>query len=109
MKIGLFKDIVESSDINYWQVLMSELDSSLSRMRYISSSDLKDAYEIQQFNQFWDDVKDEVVVVSISDNADLYELSDNFILVVLIENLDNKMIVFDVQDAKKIENKISSY
>ena len=109
MKIGLFKDIVESSDISYWQVLMSELDSSLSRMRYVSSSDLKDAYEIQQFNQFWDDVKDEVVVVSISDNADLYELSDNFILVVLIENLDNKMIVFDVQDAKKIKNKISSY
>lgn len=109
MKIGLFKDIVESSDINYWQVLMSELDSSLSRMKYIASSELKDAYEIRQFNQFWNDVKDEVVVVSISDNADLYELSDDFILVVLIENLGDKIIVFDVQDAKKIENKITSY
>lgn len=109
MKIGLFKDIVESSDINYWQVLMSELDSSLSRMKYISSSELKDAYEIQQFNKFWDDVKYEVVVVSISDNADLYELSDGLILVVLIENLDDKIIVFDVQDTKKIENKILSY
>jgi hypothetical protein len=109
MKVGLFKDIVESSDIGYWQVLMSELDSSLNRMRYISLSDLKDAYEIQQFNQFWDDVKDEVVVVSISDNADLYELSDDLILIVLIETLDNKIFVFDVQDAKKIENKILSY
>lgn len=109
MKVGLFKDIVESSDIGYWQVLMSELDSSLNRMRYVSLSDLKDAYEIQQFNQFWNDVKDEVVVVSISDNADLYELSDGLILIVLIETLDNKMFVFDVQDAKKIENKILSY
>lgn len=109
MKVGVFKDIVESSDIGYWQVLMSELDSSLNRMRYVSLSDLKDAYEIQQFNQFWNDVKDEVVVVSISDNADLYELSDGLILIVLIETLDNKMFVFDVQDAKKIENKILSY
>lgn len=78
-------------------------------MKYISSSDLKDAYEIEQFNKFWDDVRsNEAVVVSVSDNSDLYELSDSSILVVLSENLNDKMIIFDKQDSNRIINKISN-
>lgn len=78
-------------------------------MKYISSSDLKDAYEIEQFNKFWDEVRSsEAVVVSVSDNSDLYELSDSSILVVLSENLNDKMIIFDKQDSNRIINKISN-
>lgn len=98
-----FKDIAEEVEFNYWQILMSELDSTLNRMQYISSADLSDAYELEQFDKFFNEVKtNEAVVVSVSDNADLYELSDDSILVVLIERLNEKMIVFDKQDKRKI-------
>lgn len=98
-----FKDIAEGVEFNYWQVLMSELDSTLNRMQYISSKDLSDAYESEQFNKFFNGVKtEEASVVSVSDNADLYELSENSVLVVLIEQLNEKIIVFDQQDKRKI-------
>lgn len=98
-----FKDIAEEVEFNYWQVLMSELDSTLNRMQYISSQDLSDAYELECFNNFFNEIKvNETVVVSISDNADLYELSDDSVLVVLIERLNEKMIVFDKQDKRKL-------
>lgn len=98
-----FKDIAEEVEFNYWQILMSELDSTLNRMQYISSVDLSDAYELEQFDKFFNEVKtNEAVVVSVSYNADLYELSDDSILVVLIERLNEKMVVFDKQDKRKI-------
>ena len=103
MNSKLFKDIAEEVEFNYWQILMSELDSTLNRMQYISSVDLSDAYELEQFDKFFNEVKtNEAVVVSVSDNADLYELSDDSILVVLIERLNEKMVVFDKQDKRKI-------
>ena len=37
---------------------------------------------------------------------DLYELSEDCILIVLIENLNEKIFVFDMQDGKKIIRKI---
>lgn len=103
MNSKLFKDIAEEVEFNYWQILMSELDSTLNRMQYISSVDLSDAYELEQFDKFFNEVKaNEAVVVSVSDNADLYELSDDSILVVLIERLNEKIVVFDKQDKRKI-------
>lgn len=103
MNSKLFKDIAEEVEFNYWQILMSELDSTLNRMQYISSKDLSDAYELEKFNNFFDEVKiNEPIVVSVSDNADLYELSDDSILIVLIEHLNEKMIIFDKQDKRKI-------
>lgn len=102
-----FKDIAEEVEFNYWQILMSELDSTLNRMLYISLLDLKDAYEIEQFNNFWDNVKqNESVVVSVSDDADLYEVDS--VLIVFIERLNEKMIVFDKQDKRKIISQIQN-
>ena len=98
-----FKDIAEEVEFSYWQILMSELDSTLNRMQYISSVDLSDAFEIEKFNKFFDEVKsNEAVVVSVSDNADLYELSHDSILIVLIEKINEKILVFDKQDKRKI-------
>lgn len=110
MNVKSFKKVVETSNLSYWQVLMTELDSSLNRMFYIASSDLDDAYEIEEFNNFWNDVKDnEAIVVSISDNANLHELSDSSILIVLVEEFNEKMLVFDIQDKQKILNRLSTY
>jgi hypothetical protein len=98
-----FKDIADELEFNYWQILMSELDSSLNRMKYISSADLKDAYENEQFNGFWDEIKqNESIIVSVSDNADLYEIGEDSTLIVMVENINNRMIVFDKQDKRKV-------
>lgn len=107
MKSKKFVDVVDESEINSYQILVSELDTTLDRMRYVSLSEQKDAYEIQQFNSFLEEVKNnESVVVAINDNSNLYELSDDSTLVVLSEDLNNKMIIFDKQDSQKILNKI---
>lgn len=98
-----FKDIADEIESGGWQVLMSELDSTLNRMQYISSLDLSDAYEIERFHGFFLNVKtSEPVIVSVSDNADLYELGGDSILVVLIERLNEEIIVFDKQDKRKL-------
>lgn len=107
MKSKKFVDVVDESEINSYQILVSELDTTLDRMRYVSLSEQKDAYEMRQFNSFWEEVKNnELVVVAINDNSNLYELSDDSTLVVLSEDLNNKMIIFDKQDSQKILNKI---
>lgn len=110
MKYRNFNERVEEDEFDYYQVLVSELDTSLPRMKFVSDKDLKDAFEIEQFNKFWNSVKsNEAVVVSITDNADLYELSEDCILIVLIENLNEKIFVFDMQDGKKIIRKILNF
>lgn len=107
MKSKKFVDVVDESEINSYQILVSELDTTLDRMRCVSLSEQNDAYEMQQFNSFWEEVKNnESVVVAINDNSNLYELSDDSTLVVLSEDLNNKMIIFDKQDSQKILNKI---
>lgn len=109
MKYKNFNERVEEDEFDYYQVLVSELDTSLPRMKFVSDKDLKDIFEIEQFNKFWNYVKsNEAVVVSITDNADLYELSEDCVLIVLIENLGEKLFVFDIQDGKKIVSKIMS-
>lgn len=107
MKSKKFVDVVDESEIDSYQILVSELDTTLDRMRCVSLSEQMDAYEMQQFNSFWEEVKNnESVVVAINDNSNLYELSDDSTLVVLSEDLNNKMIIFDKQDSQKILNKI---
>lgn len=104
-----FKSIVDESEYDSYQALMYELDSSLERMRYINSEDLSDAFDVECFNRFWEKVRnEEAIVVSVSEGSDLYELSENSVLIVLIEKLDSKILVFDSQDAKKIIKMINN-
>lgn len=104
-----FQNIVDESEFNSWQILMSELDTTLDRMRCIVFSRLRDAHEISQFEEFWDYVvNNEPMVVSVTDDASLYEIGEDAILVVLYSNLDEKMVIFDKQDRQKIMGKIIS-
>ena len=107
MKHKSFKNIIDESELGYYQTLMYELDSSLERMRYISLNELTDSLDIECFNEFWDRVvNNEAVIVSISEDANLYELSDDNVLLITIEKIDNKMFVFDTQDSRKIIKQI---
>lgn len=103
-----FKNIVDESEYDSYQALMYELDSTLNRMRYVSLSELTDAVDIDCFERFWDNVKNnEAVIVSITEGSDLYELNEDSILIILVEKIDNKMLIFDSQDARKIMNHIN--
>lgn len=103
-----FKNIVDESEYDSYQALMYELDSTLNRMRYISLSELTDVVDIDCFNRFWDNVKNnEAVIVSITEGSDLYELNEDSILIILVEKIDDKMLIFDSQDARKIMNHIN--
>lgn len=105
MDVRKFKDIVEEDEFNSWQVLMSELDSTLDRLRYIAASKLADAHELQIFNQFWNYVEEnEAVAVSINDDANLYEVGDDSVLLILYRNVSERMIIFDKQDKVKVIN-----
>lgn len=107
MKVKKFQNILDESEFNAYQVLVSELDTTLDRLRVISLADLSDAYEVQSFNRFWDSVtQGESVVVSINDDTDLYEWGDDNTLLVLSKNLNDRMIIFDKQDKVKIVNAI---
>lgn len=104
-----FKNIVDESEYDSYQALMYELDSSLNRMRYISSSELTDALDIECFNNFWNRIRDnETIVVSVAEGSDLYELSDDSVLIILVEKIDEKLLVFDIQDAKKVIRQINN-
>ena len=103
-----FKNIVDESEYDSYQALMYELDSTLNRMRYVSLSELTDAVDIDCFERFWDNVKNnEAVIVSITEGSDLYELNEDSILIILVEKMDDKMLIFDSQDARKIMNHIN--
>ena len=49
------------------------------------------------------------VMICMNHANDLYELSEDCILIVLIENLNEKIFVFDMQDGKKIIRKILNF
>lgn len=108
MKTREFSAVAETLEFNA-QLLASELDTSLARMRYISDKELQDAADVDKFNKLWTDIREnEAVITAVNDNADLYELSDCSVCVVLFEDLNSKMVIFDIQDKTKIMNKLNS-
>lgn len=103
MKVGDFKAL-EGIDFNP-QLLASELDTSVSRMKYLSLEDCKSDYDIKAFNDFWNHIRnDEGVITSISESCDLYEIED--VCLITYEDLNCKIIIFDIQDSLVIEEMI---
>lgn len=108
MKSQFLHQIKDSPDFDM-QMVAIELDTSAKRLKYLSASKTVDAYENEKFSKFFDKIRNnEVVVTSINDNTDLYELSESSIVVVLYEDLTDRFIIFDIQDAKRIENLIAN-
>lgn len=99
-------DLQEQLDFDY-DLVSIELDTCPKRLRYISTADLSDAVSKDAFDEFYNNVKEnEGVVVSFDNNTDMYEIAENSLVVILHESQTAKYILFDIQDAKKIENAI---
>ena len=102
-------ELQEQLDFDY-DLVSVELDTCPKRLRYLSSNDITDAIQKDAFNFFYNKLKnDEAVVVSFDNNTDMYEVGDECLVVVIHENLKCKYIIFDIQDAKKVENLVLSF
>jgi len=99
-------ELPEQLEFDY-NLVSIELDTSPNRLRYISSADLDDAVRKDAFDLFYNNLRqNNAVVVSFDNNADMYEYGDDALVIVLFENESTRFIIFDIQDAKKIENAI---
>ena len=103
-------ELQDQLDFDY-NLVSVELDTCSKRLRYLSSNDITDAIQKDAFDAFYKRLKnDDGVVVSFDDNTDMYEVGDECLVVVLHENtVGCKYIIFDIQDAKKVENLVFSF
>lgn len=97
----------EPLDIDY-QLMASELDTSIKRMKYLSI-ELMDDILILSFNSLVNDIEnvEGIEITSFDDNTVLYEYLDE--AVVVYTNLGKKIILFDSMITQKLENKLYSY
>lgn len=98
----------ESLDINY-QLMASELDTSVKDMKCLSKDMMQDAISTDAFDALTNDIEniEGVEITSFNDNTVLYEYLDE--AVVVHTNLGNKVILFDSMLTQKIENRMNSY
>ena len=102
------RNLKEPLDIDF-QLMASEMDTSVNHIRFISKSILTDALEIECFEKFISDIEKEngIEITAFNDNTILYEYLDEAIVIHTI--LADKYILFDYYITKKIENKINSF
>jgi hypothetical protein len=87
------------------QMVAVELDTSAKRLKFVSASKATDAYEIEQFNKTYNHIKEsENSITNINDNTELFELSESLTIVVLYEDLNDKFIIYDVENEKEIKS-----
>ena len=97
-------ELQDQLDFDY-DLVSVELDTCAKRLRYLSSSDISDAIQKDAFDAFYKNTREQnAVIVSFDDNTDMYEVCDDSLVIVLHENEKARYIIFDIQDAKKIEN-----
>lgn len=99
------RPITEISELEpIMQLIALELDTSPMRLRFISDVDRVDAIELDNFNTVWNNIKsDNVIITSINDNTDLYELDENSVVVIVHEALNARYLIFDIQDVGEIK------
>ena len=98
----------EPLDIDY-QLMASELDTSIKDMKYLSKDMMQDSISSDAFDALINDIEniEGVEITSFNDNTVLYEYLDE--AVVVYTNLSNKSILFDSMLTQKIENRMDSY
>lgn len=102
------RDIKEPLDIDI-QLMATEMDTSVNRIKFISNSILEDGISLDCFNCLVEDIErgDGIEITSFSDNAIMYEYLDEAIVVYTL--LSEKLILFDGSLSVKIESKMNSY
>lgn len=100
-------ELKETIDVNF-QLIATELDTSVNDLRVISSSMMNDSLEIDAFNKFSNEIEENgVEITSFDDNTVLVEYLEEPIVVHTI--LGSKSLIFDAIISNKIEQKMNSY
>ena len=104
----MIRDIKEPLDIEL-QLMATEMDTSVNRIKFLSNSLLTDGVEIECFERLINDIeKDEgIEVTAFNDNTILYEYLDE--AVVIHTMLADKYILFDSMLTNKMENRMASF
>nr|DAY08602.1 MAG TPA: hypothetical protein [Caudoviricetes sp.] len=90
------------------QLVATELDTSVTFMRYLSDTIMEDGLSIDAFRRLWDNIKETAPEISsIDDNTVLVEYAEEAII--LHETLENKYIIFDAEVTCIIEKSFNSY
>ena len=107
MKLGKITELKESLDLDI-QAVACELDTSAKRLRYYCLRDADNDLDIKGFNEAFEFIKNcEDLVVSINDNTELYEIRESYSIVVLYEDLNDKFIIFDIENKREVESMIN--
>ena len=102
------RDLKEPLDIDL-QLMATEMDTSVNRIKFISRSILEDSFAIDGFEKLIADIEggEGVEITSFNDNTVLYEFLDEAVVVHTM--LSEKYLLFDSMIVAKIENKLNSY
>lgn len=103
-KISSIKNLIEI-DV---QLIAIELDCNASDLRVICNNTITDSISSENFELFWNNIKNEgFCSFSFDDNTDLY-LFNNY-EIILHSNLNCKSIIFELKNGSRIENVFNSY
>lgn len=102
------KDIKNNLEID-WQLMATELDTSVNRMKCISNTLLDDCLSLECFEKFVNEIENinGSEVVSLNDNAIIYNYDDEYIVIYTI--LGDKYILFDGMIRYKMERGVKRY
>ena len=102
------RDIKEPLDIDI-QLMATEMDTSVNRIKYLSKNLLTDVFEIECFERLINDIEknDGLEVTSFNDNTILYEYLDEAIVIHTM--LADKYVLFDSMLTSKVENRMVSF
>ena len=101
------KEVKDDLDLDF-QLMASELDTSVKNMKFISRSISTDAIMIDKVEQLITDIEQNgVEVTSFNDNTVLYEYLGE--AVVIHSVLGDKFIIFDSSIVSTIESKLVSF
>lgn len=102
------RDIKEPLDIDI-QLMATEMDTSVNRIKYLSKNLLTDVFEIECFERLINDIEknEGLEVTSFNDNTILYEYLDEAIVIHTM--LADKYVLFDSMLTSKVENRMMSF
>ena len=90
------------------QLAAAEIDTSVSRMKYLSNTIMDDALMINAFSLLWSDIRTNAPeITSLDDNTVLVEYLDEAIII--HETLESKYIIFDSAVTQKVEEALNKY
>ena len=102
------RDIKEPLDIDI-QLMATEMDTSVNRLKYIVKNLLIYLFEIECFEHLINDIEknEGLEVTSFNDNTILYEYLDEAIVIHTM--LADKFVLFDSMLTSKVENRMMSF